>query len=75
MVVRKPREAFEKIQVLKNELRQGINSFNSKLEINEPTIKNLWTNFIEKKQLNIRPNTIKEYIKFYNKWLKRTFRK
>ena len=46
--VRKPREAFEKIQVLKNELRQGINSFNSKLEINEPTIKNLWTNFIEK---------------------------
>ena len=68
--VRKPREAFEKIQVLKNELRQGINSFNSKLEINEPTIKNLWTNFIEKKQLESSPNTIKEYIKFYNKWLK-----
>ena len=68
--VRKPREAFEKIQVLKNELRQGINSFNSKLEINEPTIKNLWGNLIERKKLESSPNTIKEYIKFYNKWLK-----
>ena len=68
--IRKPREAFEKIQVLKNELRQGINSFNSKLEINEPTIKNLWGNLIERKKLESSPNTIKEYIKFYNKWLK-----
>src|SRR5574344_743895 len=68
--VRKPKEAFEKIQVLKSELRQGINSFNSKLEINEPTISTLWTNFIEKKKLESSQNTIKDYIKFYNKWLK-----
>ena len=55
--IRKPREAFEKIQVLKNELRQGINSFNSKLEINEPTIKNLWGNLIERKKLESSPKS------------------
>ncbi len=68
--IRKPKEAFEKIQVIKSELRQGIISFNSKLEISEPTIRTLWINFIEKKKLESSPNTIKEYIKFYNKWLK-----
>ncbi|MGJ0357333.1 tyrosine-type recombinase/integrase [Aliarcobacter butzleri] len=69
--VRKPSEAFLKLQAIKDELRNGINSFSKKHDTTEPTIAKLWTKFIEKKKSESAISTIKEYTKFYNKWLKK----
>ena len=68
--VRKPKEAFEKIQVLKSELRQGLNPFAKEEISNEKKIGELWIELIEKKESECSFNTIKEYKQFYNKWLK-----
>ena len=66
--VRKPKEAFEKIQVLKSELRQGLNPFAKEEISNEKKIGELWIELIEKKESECSFNTIKEYKQFYNKW-------
>lgn len=66
--VRKPKEAFEKIQVLKSELRSGINPF-SKEKNEEKKIGELWDFYIENKKNELAENTIKSYSKFYKKWL------
>lgn len=66
--VRKPKEAFEKIQVLKSELRSGINPF-SKEKNEEKTLGELWDLHLKKKKHELSENTIKSYSKFYKKWL------
>lgn len=66
--VRKPKEAFEKIQVLKSELRSGINPF-SKEKNEEKKIGELWDFYIENKKNELAENTLKSYLKFYKKWL------
>lgn len=66
--VRKPKEAFEKIQVLKSELRSGINPF-LKEKNEEKTLGELWDLHLKKKKHELSENTIKSYSKFYKKWL------
>lgn len=70
--IRKPKEAFEKIQILKNELRQGLNPFIKEEQSSEPKLSELWIDFFEKKQLEVSLNTKIQYKGFYNKWIKRT---
>lgn len=68
--VRKPKEAFEKIQVLKSEIRQGLDPFAKKEISNEKKIGELWMEFLEKNESKLSLNTMKQYKQFYNKWLK-----
>lgn len=71
--VRKPKEGFEIIQVLKNELRSGKNPF-SKEKNEEKKIGELWDFYIENKKNELAENTIKSYSKFYKKWLEPTLK-
>lgn len=69
--IRKPKEAFEKIQILKNELRNGKNPFEKEKISTEPSLNYLWNDFLENKTKDLSISTINGYVRFYDKWLKK----